>query len=76
MTVYLVTLHESDVTEWGLMSAEDHELDSLIDIVRCPHTDVLMRVVLRFEAPDWESARSVFDWKSEYDLKVPKHLLS
>ena len=74
MDEYHVCLRKSDCTEWTLTEATTMKTVGK-DIVKCPYTGDMHRVVLRFKAPSWVEARKVFLWKSEFDLKVPKHVL-
>jgi hypothetical protein len=75
VNTYVITLGKGDCIEWGMMDASSLEVDPNQDIVLCKFTGTRLRVVMRFEAPDWESARQVFDWKSLLDKRVPKHVL-
>lgn len=74
MTEYHIALRKGSCIEWTLTEATTMQsVDK--DIVKCPYTGDMHRVVMRFKAPSWEEARRVFQWKNELDLKVPKHLL-
>lgn len=55
MRTYLIT-RTADRTDWGMTEVEAEQ-----DIIRTAD-GTAMRAVLCFEAPDWESAKRVFDW--------------
>jgi hypothetical protein len=77
MEAFAVALtKDAEGQEWTLFNATCLGVEPSSDLVRCRFTGSMMRIVMRFEAPDWAHAKTIFDWKSRLDRKVPKHLLS
>ena len=69
MIEYLIALRRGECAEWTLTESSEVESVGSSDIVKCPVVGSMMRVVLRFLAPNWEQAKRVFDWRSLHTAK-------
>lgn len=76
MNVFVIALSKNERgKEWTLADATASNVDPLADIIACTMTRASLKVVMRFHAPSWEGARTVFQWKADKDRKVPKYVL-